>query len=221
MKRMIPAANTSTLVPTQGFLAWISGAMYDSVPSLVRSNPFPSFPTVGAANPKSAIFKLKAESNSKFSGFKSLWVTPFQCTQSNPSISCLKQNLAIFSSNLPVVATQSNNSPPVASSSTMQITFSFFPFSFSTTPSLLYSIKLTMLGWESQVMVTTSVITSSRNLASRLVLFFFKILMAKCLFVSVSKPNFTFELAPEPRVFNKVYFPSFEGIFNIARYLRL
>jgi hypothetical protein len=50
----------------------ISGAWYCGVPRIVYKYPDSSLPRKGAANPKSAIFKLKFLSRRRLSGLRSL-----------------------------------------------------------------------------------------------------------------------------------------------------
>jgi hypothetical protein len=76
INKIVPAANKSITDPFYGLLACISGAIYDSVPKCVYNLPVPSLPDNNILKPKSAIFKLKLESNNIFSGFKSLCANP-------------------------------------------------------------------------------------------------------------------------------------------------
>jgi hypothetical protein len=83
------AANRSTLLPSYYYLKLISGAIYPSVPNVVLSLPSLYLSNI-VAKPKSATFKLKSPSKSKFSGFKSLCAIPFEWRYCKDPISCLK-----------------------------------------------------------------------------------------------------------------------------------
>ena len=138
---MTAAAKRSVFSPSYATLALISGAMYPGVPR-TDLNLWSTYLLTEAAKPKSAILSWKFQSKRRFSGLRSLCAIPLECMYDNPSMSYLKQYLEISSLNLPVCATYSKSSPPLANSTTITTLLDLTPFRF-----LDYYNKLPDISW--------------------------------------------------------------------------
>mmetsp|Transcript_23274 Transcript_23274/g.41179 ORF Transcript_23274/g.41179 Transcript_23274/m.41179 type:complete len:254 (-) Transcript_23274:372-1133(-) len=146
MKSITPRAHVSTLL-LYALRCICSGAMYLGDPTNVFGECF--LPPYWNARPKSHILTgcKPGPGTSRFSGLRSLWITPILCMYESPEATSLTTVAAVFSENDPASTTCWKSSPPPTSSMTMKRLLR----------SSKKSLNCTMFGWLSFFNTSTSV----------------------------------------------------------------